>query len=407
MFLSQIFLTTQLETIKMAGNAPTPQQMMQMNMVNRQIVLANSIKMKQQIFSQAVDPTSQPVINVTGNSIRNVGLLLGFLVEVTGTVSNGTGGQTFTRTNWGNANMVQQFRYDDLSNYTRIQTPGWHLAMLNSVRQGFGFGGVYANNIPIGYGVNYPVYEGGATIAHGATSVCRQQYYVPISYSAVDLRGSIWMGTVSATSNLQITLPSNPTVANTGNPINAVYQSDGAITASGWSGNVTVTVYQIYLDQVPRDAKTGAPILPLQDINTVYELKQTTFQSPTTGQDFPMAYSNFRSFLSTMAIFDNGGTYNAGSDINYWSLASANFTNIFKLTPEIVALEARASIMTDFPTGTYFFESRDIPINTINYGNMELNINASSANAGARVLVGYEAFALVSQVVGASSLAGG
>lgn len=380
---------------------PTAQQMMQQNLFARQAVIANSIKMKQQIFSQAVDPSSQTVINVTGNNIRNVGLLLGFIVEVTGGVTNGATTQA-TRTPFGNANIVTQFRYDDLSNYTRIQVPGWYMALLNSVRQGFGYGGVYANNIPMGYGNNFPVYQGGATIAASATDTLRQQYYIPIAYSPTDLRGAIWMSTVSATSNLQITLNATP-FTGTGNPINYVYTGN----ANGaWTNTVQVTVYQVYLDQVPRD-QNGSPILPMLDLNTIYELKQTTFTTPTAAQDFPMAYSNFRSFLSTTAVFDNGGVYNNGSDVNYWSLASANFTNIMKVAPEIAALDARMSIMTDFPLGTYFFESRDIPINTINYGNMELNLNASSAAANARVLVGYESFALVSQLVGASSLAGG
>ena len=390
----------------MAAPRPmTPQEMQQQNFLARQAVIGNSIKMKQQIFSQAIDPTSQTVINVTGNSIRNVGLLLGFLVEVTGDVTTGATGAA-TRTPFGNANMVSQFRYDDLSNYTRIQVPGWYLALLNSVRQGFGYGGVYANNIPMGYGVNYDVYDGPASIPLStAATTLRMQYYVPISYSSTDLRGAIWMSTVSATSNLQITLPANP-ITGTGNAINYVYSGNTG-AGSGWTNTVTVTVYQIYLDQVPR-MQDGSPILPLMDLNTIYELKQTTFTTPTSGQDFPMAYSNFRAFLSTTAVFDNGGVYNTGSDVNYWSLASANFTNIWKVTPQIAALDARMSIMTDFPAGTYFFESRDIPINTINYGNMELNLNAAGAVAGgARVLVGYEAFAQVSQLVGASSLGGG
>jgi len=392
-----------------APNQITPQQMQQQNFLARQAVIANSIKMKQQIFSMSVDPTSQSVINVTGNSIRNVGLLLGFIVEVTGDVTIPTGTVDGARTPFGNANVVTQFRFDDLSNYTRIQTPGWHMALMNTLRQGYGYGGVYANNIPMGYGVNYPVYEGSATLTHAVPQTIRQQYYVPIAYSPTDLRGAIWMSTVSATSNLQITLNTAPVVGASGNPINGVYQmASGAAPAnSGWDGNVTVTVYQVYLDQTPRDAKTGAPILPMLDLNTIYELKQTTFTAPTQGQDFPMAYSNFRSFLSTIAVFDNGGSYGNGSDVNYWSLASANFTNIFKLTPEIVALDGRMSIMSDMPLGTYLFESRDIPVNTINFGNMELNLNASTVNANARVLVGYEDFALVSQVVGASSLAAG
>jgi hypothetical protein len=383
--------------------------MQQQNYLARQAVIANSIKMKQQIFSASVDPASQNVINVTGNSIRNVGLLLGFIVEVTGNVEIASGSVDAARTPFGNANMVSQFRYDDLSNYTRIQSPGWHVALINTLRQGFGYGGVYDNAIPMGYGDNFPVYAGNDALVHAVSQQLRQQYYIPIAYSATDLRGAIWMSTVSATSNLQITLNQTPIVAASANPLNAIYQmASGSVPASsGWDGNVTVTVYQVYLDQTPRDAKTGAPILPMLDLNTIYELKQTTFTAPTAGQDFPMAYSNFRSFLSTIAVFDNGGDFNNGSDVNYWSLASANFTNIFKLTPEIVALDGRMSIMSDMPLGTYLFESRDIPVNTINFGNMELNLNASTVNAGARVLVGYEDFALVSQVVGASSLAAG
>ena len=390
-----------------ANSAPTPQQLAQANQIARQIVLGNAIKMKQQIYSAQVNPAQQNTINLSGNTIRNVGLLLGFIIEVSGAVETGSASIAAPLTPFGLANLVQQFQYNDLSNYTRVQVPGWHLATLNSVRQGFGYGGVYSNNIPIGYGNNFPVYQGPTTLTAETLTPVRMQYYLPIAYSSTDLRGAIWMGTVSASSNLQITLNQTPIVNSTDNPINGAYQLASSGTPGGWSGNATVTVYQVYLDQIPNNPQTGQPILPTQDLNIVYELKQTTFTTPTQGQDFPMAYSNFRSFLSTLAVYDNGGVYNNGSDINYWSLASANFTNIFKITPEIAALQARASIMTDFPLGAYFFESRDIPVNTINYGNMELNINASSAAAGARVLVGYEAFAQISQLVGASSLGGG
>lgn len=376
-------------------------QAVQMNMLQRNAVLSNAIKMKQQIYSAAIDPTSQSVINVTNNNLRNVGLLLGFIVEVEGTILNTAAG-ALTRTNFGNANMLSQIRFDDLSNYTRIQVPGWYLAMLNSVRQGYGFGGVYANNIPMGYGVNFDVYSGDATVAAGAnTSDLRQVYYVPISYSTTDLRGAIYMQTVSATANLQLTLNTTPCVGAT-NPLTAIYSGNAA---ANWDGNITVTVYQVYLDQIPR--VEGQPIVPMLDLNTIYDLKQTTFTGVTAAQDFPMAYSNYRAFLSTLAVYDNAGVFNPGTDVNYWSLVSANFTNIWRISPEIAALDARAKIMTDFPDGTYYFDSRDIPVNTINYGNMELNLNASSATAGARVLVGYESFALIDQLVGASSLAGG
>lgn len=380
---------------------PTKQDIMNANMGARQLITQTAVKMKQQIFSKAVDPTQENVLNIPP---RYVGLLLGFIVEVTGNILNTAAGG-LTRSNFGNANMVNQFRFDDLSNYTRVQIPGWYLALLNSARQGFGYGGVYANNIPMGYGNNYPVYEGPNTIAASANADVRMMYYLPVSYSTTDLRGAMYMSVVNATSNLEITLNQNPCIGAVpaNDQINAVYTGNAA---AGWSGNVQVTVYQVYLDQLPR-AQSGQVILPQLDLNTIYDLKQTTWTGITATQDFPMAYSNFRSFLSTTVVYDNAGNFNNGSDINYFSLASANFTNIFKITPEIAALDARMTFMTDVPPGTYFFNSRDIPINTISYGNMELNINASSAAAGARALVGYESFGMVNQLVGASSLGGG
>lgn len=370
----------------------------QQNDYARTAVIGNSIKMRQQIYTETFNPASKTVINVTGNSIRNVGLLLGFLVVVSGNVTCAHA-HGATRTPFGVANIVKQFRFDDMSNYTRIQTPGWHLAFLNTVRQGFGYGGVYANNLPMGYGVNYDVFDGPSAIALDGTADLKMQYFVPIAYSSTDLRGAMWMASVSATSNLQIEIAAQPGLT-AGNPIDYAYTA-GDVT---WTNNVTVTVYQIYLDQVPR--VNGNPILPMMDINTVYDIKQTTFTGVTQGQDFPMAYSNFRSFLSTTVVYDNAGVP-ANNDVNYWALQSANFTNIFKIKPDYAALDARATLMTDPPLGSYLFESRDIPINTINYGNQELVINASSANAGARVLVGYEAFANISQLVNASSLAAG
>lgn len=379
----------------------SPMQAQQQNIMQRQAVVGNSIKMTQQIYSQAIDVSAQSVINIGSGAIRNAGLLLGFIVEVSGGVTNGATDQA-SLTPFGTANIVKQFRYDDLSNYTRIQTSGRHIAMLNTLRQGFAYGGAYSPNLPIDYGDNFDVIEGPATIAGAGTATLRQQYYLPIAYSPTDLRGAIYMATVSASSNLQIELQSAP-FTGSGNQLDKVYTGN----ANGnWTDNVQVTVYQVYLDQIPRI--DGNPILPTLDLNTVYDLKETSWSGMTSGQDFPMAYSNFRAFLSTFAIYDNGGTFAGGSDINYWSLVSANFTNIMKITPKIAALQARMAIMSDLPPATYLFDSRDTPINTINFGNMELNINPlGTVNAGARVITSYEAFAQINQLVGASSLGGG
>lgn len=382
---------------------PTFQQMMAQNLQARQLVVGNSIKMKQSIYSEAITIASQTKVTVS-KEIRNSGLLLGFIVTVSGAVTNGAT-TTATRTPMGSANIVKSFKFNDLSNNTRIQAPGWYLAMLDSIRSRRNYGGSIAQNLPMGFGDNFTVFSGGATIAADAADTLKHQYFLPVAYGPDDLRGAIYMGTVNGTCSLEIELNDTP-FSLSGNPIDHCYTGNAGAGTAGWDSTITVTVYQVYLDQLPRD-KGNNPILPWMDLSTIYDIKQTTFSQPTASQDYAMPYSNFRAFLSTTAIYDNNGTYNTGSDINYWALQSANYTNLWKVTPDIAALEARAVFMSDPPDGTYFFDSRVTPINTINFGNMELVLNASSVTAGARVLVGFEAFAQTNQVAGATSLGAG
>lgn len=376
------------------ADALTPQQLMALNAQQRAAVLANAVVMKQQIQSIAVAPGTQNVLNIQP---RNVGIIKGFIVEVSGTVLNTAAG-ALTLTGAGSANILKNIQFTDLNNNVRINVPGWYLAVLNSARQGWAYGGVYANNLPMGYGNNWTVFSAPATVAAGANNAAvKHTYYVPLAYSGDDLRGSIYAGVVSATMNLQLTINPSPAVAAGADGMAAIYTGNAA---AGWSGNVTVNVYQVYLDQLP--IMNGGPILPLMDMNTIYELKQTTMTGIAVGQDFPIPYANFRDFLSTTAVFDNGGTFNSGSDVNYWSITSANFTNLLKLPPSIVALEGRQTFMADPPPGFYYFSHRDRPINTLAYGNMQLNLNASTVNANAQVLIGFEAFAQVNQLLGSA-----
>jgi hypothetical protein len=373
-----------------------------LNQAQRNAVLQNAVEMTQIISSQTVDPAAQNVLNIQP---RNVGLIKGFIVEVTATVKNGPTG-AINRTGFGSSNLVRNFQFNDLNNYVRVNTSGFHMALLNSARQGWGFGGAYANNLAMGYGNNWDVNSAAATLAANAESEVRHIYYVPLAYSGDDLRGAVYAGVVSATMNLQITLNANPVSAAGVDPLNAIYagQADAGYKAAT---KVAVTVYQVYLDQLP--IMNGGPILPMYDLNTVYELKSSALTGLSAGQDFPIPYSNFRDFLSTTVIFDNGGTYNVGSDVNYFSLTSANFTNLFKLTPEIVALRARQVFMADPPAGVYYFSHRERPINTLSFGNMELNVNASTVNANAQAVALFEMFSQVSQLAGpaASSLPAG
>lgn len=366
-----------------------------LNLQARAIVLGNSVEMTQPLPALSVNPANQNVVNFQA---RNVGLLIGFIVEVTGTISN-PAGAIVNRTPFGTANILTNIKFTDIDNLDRINTTGRHLAMVNAAKNGFPFGSAMAPNIPMGFGANFSPFIGPATIAAAATQQVRHVYHVPVAYSKNDLRGSVFSAVTNGVQNLQLTINPTPQVDGATDVLNAVYSGNAG---GAWTGNVTINVYQVFRDQLP--TANGSPILPLQDLNTVYDLKTTTRNGLTVGTDFPVPYSNQRTFLSTLLTYDNGGVYNGGSDINYFSLVAANTTPLWKVSPEVAALMARQTFMCDPPLGVYYFDHRAAPIDTINWGNLDLIVNPLTVNAGAKLELGYEQFTQANTITAASSL---
>jgi hypothetical protein len=384
----------------MSGSQNQQINVQQQNQLARAAIQAQALEMVQQIFSSTATLASQSSINVP---VRNVGLLRGFWVEVSAVMSVASG--TANLTAFGPANLVSSFVFYDLNNNVRHQTTGWHVAFLDSIRKqqpyswGFSVGG------PISYGPNWAqnTVAAPSTLPTTAPSTpnVKMLYYIPVSYTKDDLRGAVYMGVTNATATLQINLNTNAFVASGVDATSAVYQGG---TTPAW-GNATVTVYQDYLDQLPVGSN-GAPILPLLDLSTVYELKSTVLTGLVANNDFPIPYSNFRQFISTFMIFDNGGTLNVGSDINYLALQAANFTFMRKTDANLWQSWARDMLGTDFPDGVYYLDTRRMPLNTNQYGNLQLILNASSVNSGAAVLMGYEDFAMINTIQLAQSLPG-
>lgn len=391
-----------------AGQMTKAQQqsaLQQQNMQARRTVLKQSFPMLQSIYNNTFQPAAQNQFQLPP---QNVGLMRGLLIRMTATVTNPADGSSLlSLTPFGPANLVQSFIFTDLQNYQRINTTGWHIAMLNSLRAGRPFFSSTPSDSPMGFGSNWSIIKAPATIAAGASGTVNMYYYIPFAYAENDLTGSIYMNVVNATANLQVQLatPAQAVVANTADPTLAMYQGAGAVAGVTLT-NVTVNVYQDYLDQLPMTAK--GPLLPSVDLNTMYELKNTSFSALVQGQDFYMAYSNFRHFLSTMAVFDNqtGGAYpTPGTDVNYWSQRAANATDLRKADPYTWESFARRKVQTDFPIPLYVFDTRSKPVYTTQSGNMNLVLNASLVNPGASVLVAWEMLANISNLLNAGSLA--
>lgn len=369
----------------------------QANIAARGAILMQGVDRLQQIFSTGVVPANTSILNIVP---QNVGLIRGFLVKVEGIISNTNGAaQVLTRTPFGASNVLRNIQFTDINNQVRHQTQGWHVGLINSAKQPMVMGAAYAPNVPVGYGNNWDVQTAPATIAAGADGAVQFYYYIPLSYSKTDLRGAMWAGVVNATAQLQLQINPEPTKA-AGDAGLSVYSG----TTGGWKAgsNVTVTVWQDYVDQVPM--QNGQPGLPQDDIATLYQLINTTLPQPVQGQDFSIPFANFRNFLSTAVVYDNAGVYNVGSDVNYFALQTANSSNIWKYGPEEAALLARSTFMADPPAGCYYFDSRNKPIATQQFGNTQITMNPSGVTNGASVWAGFEYFSQASQVVFAGSL---
>jgi hypothetical protein len=387
------------------GNTPN-QTPAQANAQARALILATSVDMWQQIFAQAFTPANQSIVNVP---IVNVGLIKGFLIKVQGTIHNGDGALALTRTELGASNVLSAVVFTDLTNTIRIQTTGWHLGLINSAKQPLVFGGAYTPNVPVDYGNNWTVQSAPATIAFGADGVIQFYYYVPLAYSPTDLTGAMFASAINAQASLQLTINTTPCVAAGVDATLAMYSG----TAAGvWKAGttVTITVWQNYLDQLPRyqtqpaNAAYGPYIMPQIDLSNIYMLNNTAFSGLVVGQNFNIPYANYRTFLSTCVIYDNAGVLNVGSDINYFALLASNTTQIFNYGPNEAALFARTTFMADPPKGVYYFSHRNAPIQTLNFGNMNLVVNPSAVTAGAGLLVAWESIANVSQVQFAGAL---
>lgn len=400
-----------------SGQMTAAQQAALINQQARQAIRQFAVKMQQPLQSGNIVPGNTPVLTIQP---RNVGLLLGFFVQIQHTVSNGSAVQ-IDLTDFGPLNALAQIQFNDFNNTTRIQTYGAHVGLVNAIRAKRPYGTALVRTTgfdsPINYGSNWlnqiSLTVGGVSASNipaGQTGILTMWYFVPLAYSDDDLRGSIYANVVNAQAQLLLSMPGT-------NGVQTAVQNGTDSTLAMFVGHaagsvalVTITntafnIWQYYYDQLPI-GKQGV-LLPVTDLATIYEMKSTIQSSIQANQDFGYQYANFRNFLSTIVTYVNTaatGARGVGADINYWSLQAANTTNIWKKTPYLLALEFRNFFQTDLMPGTYYFGTRQKPIITTQYGNMQLILNALTANTGAYTINMVEDFALIQTLSMAGSL---
>lgn len=332
--------------------------------------------------------------------LNNVGLNTKLTIEVTGTIAQAAA-ETLNKTQFGLANFFSNIQLTDMSNYQRVNTSGMHLSVLATLRRQWAFGAAFVNDSPVNLGSNFAVNSQptGVTVAQSF----RMFFEVPIAYSDFDLRGAIYAAVYNATWRLSCTVNASVIVGSAADATNACWQSTTAGDVGSLT-NVSIIVYQHYLDQLPRDQNNN-PVVPLLSLAYNYLIQRTQPSGLVVTQDFPVQYANFRQFLSTIILFNNGGTLSAGTDVNYLGIQVANLTFLEKLDPFMASLKTRNIIGDDWPPGMYAFDHRRKPIDVNQYGNMQFVLNASTVNAGAYLDMMYEMLAVQSQAINAGSLA--
>lgn len=407
-----------MATPNVPAQAPAKLSPQQQDQMATRAILASAVDRIQLVDTSTVFPASNPTLIIQP---INVGLIKRFTIIVSGTIAN-SGSTTISLTDFGLANLFGQggVQYTDLNNYLRINTSGAHLSLVANAKRRRPYGGTSewnsvgvttATNLSEMLNVNpasWGVFQAPATIAASASGTFRAVFELPLAYADDDLRGAVWANVLNAVQQITLTFNNQVVTAAPNDNTFAVYS--GAAGSAGSITSASVTIYQEYLDQLPKANSPGGltTILPALSLSTVYELKSTIQSAITPNQEFYIPYANQRSFISTFVTYNNNGQSTGrllGTDVAYWALLAANASYIWKLDPLTCALKSREHLTTDLPSGTYYFPTRRKNIATLQFGNLQLTLNASTAAAGAYANVMWEDFALQNTLQSGPSLA--
>jgi len=360
-------------------NAPqqmTPQQMAQMNLMQRSNLINSGLHMVKML---------QPVTGALGAQLRiplqRMGVMTGIMLEFTVPVDVTVAA---TQSPFGPYNLAQSVSYTDYAGILRTNTSGFQLHALNCFR-----GHRLMNNAAKNSGYLTATETGIDTdILALPTAVAAANImfslYIPCAIDpSSDLRGAVLSQTQYGDHYITIQLANALVDADT---FTAPYSAGTAALQAGQQ--VSVTAYQHYI--MPQNGVTD---LPMIDLSTIYAIEgnYTDSQNIAAGQSKYINWPNNRSIMSAIHVFDNGnaGTLN-GADVSKIVLLGNSNTNIRELSPRYLRNQMRYQLGTDLPSGVYYMGARSQPITTVLYGNVQSRFDITIANAGAYFVNQYE-----------------
>lgn len=335
----------------------------QQNAISREILLRTAFRQQKTI---ATVSDGQPG-TTTRFKINNVGILTGIMLKVSAVLNIGTA--TATPSPMAPFNLISRVRVADYDGTDRINANGIQLFMLNCLRAKTYWG---YNNEAAAAVISNPV----ISTAVGATQPLSFYLYLPLAVDPQrDLRGALNCQT--ATGDAFVSIDWNPLLLSSGNA-DAVYTNASGTVAL--VGNITVQAYQQYL--YPQAANDGKVYLPVVDLLTVHEIAGALRSSDNivTGSEKLVNYPNLRQVIGAYFNHVDGGAMGAFVDQVRYVL---NGNNVIREYPgDLLQFLMRQQIGSDLRAGLYFLDHSDQPVNTAQYGNVQLGFRPTRASAG-------------------------
>lgn len=348
----------------------TPQQT---NLLARQTVLATAERMNQNIGTMAAQLNGTPA-NLNGvatlrQKLFNVGLITSLDLVVTMSVNITAAAQLAKRGPW---NLFSAIRVKDFDGTDRINASGYQIWANRGIRTRLPHMLTLSLNAPaVDFGQVYPLVVVPTAVGNNQNVSFRLR--VPVCYDPEsDLTGALLAQ--ATTGELYIEADLNPSVFGV--------DEDGVYTSgAGTINSVSVTVIQNYL----APAGVGNSIvLPLLDLNTVYELNGSlkTNSDINAGLEKLINIPNYRTVLSVLIEYLNGGVLNPGSDITQLRWLIGGNLPLRQYSAFDLAAEVRQHLGWDLPDASYYLTTRFKPIDTSLYGNVQIGVTPSLVNAG-------------------------
>ncbi len=328
-----------------------------------------------------------PQTGALGSAIRipleRMGIMTGIVLDITVPL-NITAAATAGA--FAPYNIAQQVKYTDYAGVDRIITNGPGLHMLNCMR-----GHKFLNNSQkmSGYlalaetGIDTDILAVPTAIAAANMTF---SLYLPIAYDPnSDLRGAVLSQTIYG--DHYVTVQTPQALVGADSLVNPYTAGTVAIQAAQ---SITVQAYQHYI--MPQQ---GVANLPQVDLMTIYAIEGGTMDSSNivAGQSKYVNWPNNRAILSAQHIFNNGGAgVLNGTDLSQITLLGNSNTNIREMSPKYLREQMRYMMGADFASGVYHLSSRQQPITTQLYGNVQTKFDVATANAGAYFTSQYESF---------------